>query len=116
MVKRILTEEEQILKDKKAEKSKIYRDKKLSSLCDKFNKCNNSTMLLIYHYLNNHKIPFYNDDDNENEIFEMEDLTNKHIKEINAIIKKHINIKPSKSSKSIPVKNYNYELVLFDDN
>lgn len=111
--KQSLTEEQQILKDEKAEKSKIYRNKKLISLGEKFNKCNNSTMLLIYNYLNNEKIPLYNNDDKDDiEVFNMEDLKNKHIKDINAIIKKYINIK---ATKSVPVKNYNNELILFDD-
>ena len=80
---------------------------------------------LIYAYFIKEKINFYNDDDDNKNIiyFEMEQLNNNHIKEINDIIKlnnKHNNIK--KESKKIetkkqkmPDKNYNNELILFND-
>jgi hypothetical protein len=127
--KQILTEEQQQQKQQKKEeqilKSQNFKLKKLSSLSDKINKCHLPTIKLIYAYFIKEKINFYNDDDDNKNIiyFEMEQLNNNHIKEINDIIKlnnKHNNIK--KESKKIetkkqkmPDKNYNNELILFND-
>lgn len=136
--KQILTKEQQTQKDflkeqqilKKEQqflKSENYKNKKLDSLSKKINLSNLPTIKLIYDYLIKARIDFYNDDDDDNKNnivkFEMQQLNNKHIKDINAIIKennKHINIK-TKSTKTEkkpekkPEKNYNEALILFDD-
>jgi hypothetical protein len=121
--KQILTKEQQtqrqILKEQRFLKSENYKNKKLVSLSQKINKCHLPTIKLIYDYLIKARIDFYNEDNEENDDniikFDMQQLNNTHIKDINTIIKnnKHINIK-TKSEKK-PEKNYNYELILFDD-
>ena len=107
MVKRILTEEQQILKDA------IYKSNKIISVCYGLNNCDLLTLKLLYTYLFNINDKFYNllksrpnfykdiDQTQENIKYEMEKLTNDNLNELiqiikinNKIDKKISNIKP----------------------
>ena len=125
MVKRIYTEEEQqqqqFLKEQKILKSIEYKTKKINSLNIKLNKCDLPTLKKIYAYLIENKIMFFNDDtESGGDVvkFDMMDLKDENIRILNKIIKDNYKIKVVKAvkvPKSLPVKNYNYELILFDD-
>ena len=92
----ILKEEQQILKKEQLLKSENYKNKKLASLNEKINKCHLPAIKLIYDYLIKSRIEFYNDENDGITKFELQQLNNNHIKDINAIIKnnKQINLKP----------------------
>ena len=72
-------------------------------------------------YLIENKIMFFNDDtESGGDVvkFDMMDLKDENIRILNKIIKDNYKIKVVKAvkvPKSLPVKNYNYELILFDD-
>ena len=120
MVKKIYTDDEQkqqqFLKEQKFLKSIEYKTKKMNRLNIKINKCDLPTLKIIYDYLIKNKIMCFNDGDIVK--FDTLELTNENIRMLNKIITDNYKfkvVKVVKARKSIPVKNYNMELILFDD-